>query len=282
VRGVALVLLAAACDEPAEACCVDASPFDRPIDAGMCLEPEARVVECEFDLTGRAVDILSGAPATSGVVRLTTALDTNPPFPADSCEVLDEIPLDENGELVALGAPCDGLSSDPFVLVMLANSDLARVAMHHQIVCPPTGGGCSSWDVTLEAPPAAVASAWRTQLMDEGVDVSRGLVLVRYVERDGSPSEGVSADIYDPTLPMTLMDPWVRYVAADGQTLMPATTPGTTASGLALFSAALGDVVFRPRFSGRRFDPEGVAEWDPVPWITREGWIYFGESGRAR
>lgn len=229
----------------------------------------------------RAAAFVTGEPGPGGTIQLTTVFDTNPFLVSDTCPLVAEIPVDEAGEFLALGAACDATRSDPFMLAMLSSSPSAKVAVHRQVFCPPTGSDCTAWDVTIEAPARAVVSAWTAEAETDGMITSSGLVLIRFVDFDGSPSAGVSPAIMQQGSILSLIPPGdVRFVADDGVTLLPPTADRTGASGLSLVSPALLGFPF-PSLVIEGFRSDGAASFEAIEVVTREGLVYFTEIRRV-
>lgn len=233
-------------------------------------------------VSGQVQSFTADEPLDDAEVRFSTAWDAGDSFP-EECPAIASFTTDADGrfgpETVEAGSP----RTPPVAIFMVTGDEVAPTASDQTFQCDTSD--CGNLAHTIRTPSAELASTWRAQLADGGMQDadSTGLVLFEFRETDGMPAAGViptglwpgSGDEGEVDLAPGTQ---VRFLAADRATLEPADATETTASGLAVISFGdTGDVV-AAAVAGHR----GEAEvWAGVGVLTSPGWLFLEDRRRT-
>jgi hypothetical protein len=265
-------------------------------DLSNCLPDEARTEDCVVDVNGEVFDFVTGAHLEAAAppnppvprpayIRANTAFDGPVPF-AGECPSLSEIPVPAATGLFAEGnLPCDSPVSSPVLVLTVddppgGSNFVASGMQMFDLTC--AAGDCGSIDVVIRVPLASDVSAWRQTLDGDGVMLafSRGLVLMQFLESDGTGAAGVTPTILDGASERPLVPGQeVRFFAADRLTLLGSTQTVTTASGVALVLLARPTGVeegdsYAADLGGTR----DLDIWTPKPAIFADGYAFMLEE----
>ncbi len=261
-----------------------------------CVAADRRTVACRVDVSGAVVDFATLTTISSGAeVKVNTAWDTIPMSP-ELCPALATIPSDL-GVFGASDVRCDDVTTQPILALLVDDAPgqpdrLAPTIADRRLTCADDpqhtyGIACDPLDMDVAVPSSALAAAWRAELATGGVALAqtRGLVIYRFNEVDGSPAAGVSprgqAVVVDAAghitaSPIHTLVPGaeVRFLADDRATLLPGDTQVTGASGLAII-ALPSEIAF---IGANR----GATTWNDVGVMLRDGWFFLEDARAAR
>ncbi|HTE54969.1 MAG TPA: hypothetical protein VK698_29145 [Kofleriaceae bacterium] len=286
VRALPLVLALVGCvagddDGPADDGPADDGSADDGSDDGSGDDGEAEPPPCvdpadrrglSVTVSGQVVDHATGEPIAADVA-FNTAWEVADDFPA-GCDPLATFTTSTDGdggfgpETVDVGT----VNRPPVGIFMVSGSDVADTASDQTIIC--IGTDCDDLDHIIVAPTRDLADGWREQMEVDGMPeaTTRGLVVFRFRETDGSPAEGVvpqtlsGPDLLRPDLDM-------RFLDDDGVSLAPPGTDATTASGIAIIAvpgAAPSDYVYGSR--------EGGDQWSALGVLAPPGWLFLEDE----
>ncbi|HEY5933586.1 MAG TPA: hypothetical protein VIU61_03095 [Kofleriaceae bacterium] len=218
-------------------------------------------------VTGTVIDFSTKAPVAGASVDLTSAWDGNAGFPGPkACPVLATVETRADGKFGPVTIDLGADDEENFVLFLVDGSDRAPTASDNRIC---TAATCTL-DHTIAAPSVAVAEGWRAELAAGGMEDAdtRGLIAFEFREPAGTPAERVVAEYFTDKIEALTPGAMVRYVNPDRASLAAASTPSTTASGLALVGApGLGGT-----FIGGHRDAVG---WQLTGCLMEPGWIFL-------
>lgn len=242
--------------------------FDVP-EPPECIDAEERAA-LQAIVSGGVTDFATGEPIDADVA-VNTAWDVADTFPA-TCEPLATFTASaEVGfgpETVDVGTP----RVPPIALFLVTGDDLADTASDQRLTCATSS--CGPVDHVIAAPPRALADEWRRQMAEDGMPdaETRGLVLFRFNEADGSPAAGVVPRIFtgDPDL---APGEQVRFLEEDRVTLAPPDTAETTASGVAII--AIPNKAISTDVFGDRGEED---TWEPVGVLAPRGWLFLEDE----
>lgn len=253
-------------------------PIDAPLPRPDAFVVPACIPESDWNdhtamVSGSVTDLVTGAAVVGAQVRITTGWDTSQ-FP-DACPARATVTTDGAGRFGPLEVGIGSALGGSIVLFLVDGADRAPTASDQTAACG-TAVACGSVDHAMVTPSAALATAWRADLVAGGMSAAAtsGLVLFQFREPGATPAAGVtpSQGLLDDA-PLT---PGVDYrvVAADRATLAPVATTATTSSGYVVTSQAPPTAAMYVR--GRR----DSATWLPVGTLLDEGWWFLEDRQR--
>jgi hypothetical protein len=181
------------------------------------------------------------------------------------CEPLFLGPADGAGQLSLPQASCASIVYPPILLITVEGGTpepRAPTAWDRRLTCNDSGI-CSEVVADIPAPSQALIAAWRQGLAAGGMPRAEvgGLALFQYLDVDGRPVAGVvpTSSFGVPLAPGTA----VRFLADDRQTLLPANTGVTGASGMsmAIDLVSVGGI-------------RDADYWPPSGLLLAEGWVF--------
>jgi hypothetical protein len=255
--------------------CVDGGgDDDQPIDPPTpeCVSDAQRATKT-VEVRGTVVDFITGEPVEGASVDITTAWDVTGNFPAGTCPMLASVKTGADGKfgpvVVKAGSPND----PPIMAFLVRGAGRAQIADDNRAACD---GDTCILDHTIPAPSIDTARAWRKELAAGGMSdaLTRGLVLFKFKETDGSGASDViprvmSPDGSEPVLRGLVAGQQVRFLETDKATLANPASIKTTASGLALIG--MDGVDGQLRVAGER----GTATWLNIGCLVQSDWIFF-------
>jgi hypothetical protein len=243
-------------------------------DDGDPLRPEC-IAAAERDalqvtVSGEVTDFVTGEPIDADV-EINTAWDVDNNFPT-TCDPLATFASSAEGgfgpESVDVGTP----RRPPVALFLVTGDALADTASDQGLSC--AGADCGEIDHVIAAPPRELADEWRRQMAEDGMPdaETRGLVLFRFNEADGSPAAGVVPQTFAEDIDL-IPGEQVRFLEEDRATLAPPDTAETTSSGIAIIAIST-NATSADIFGGR--GDEDV--WNPVGVLAPSGWLFLEDE----
>jgi hypothetical protein len=241
---------------------------DDGADPPECIDPADRE-GLSVTVSGQVVDHATGGPIAADVA-FNTAWDVKDDFPA-GCDPLATFATDADGAFGPETVDMNTVNDPPIGLFLVTGDQVADTLSDARLACG--GAECVEVDHTIVAPARELADGWREQMEIEGMPdaTTRGLVVFRFRESDGSPAEAV--------VPQTLSgaallrpDIDMRFLDEDGVSLAAAGTDATTASGIAIVAIpdqAPTDYVFGTRDEDR---------WDALGVLAPPGWLFLEDE----
>ena len=241
---------------------------DDGVEPPACVDPADRA-GLSVTVSGHVLDHATGEPIEADVA-FNTAWDVADDFPA-GCDPLATFVTDVDGAFGPETVDANTVNDPPIGIFLVSGDDVADTLSDTRMTC--SGAECDDVDHTIVAPTRELADGWREQMEVDGMAdaTTRGLIVFRFREADGSPAEGVvpqtlsGPDLLRPDLDM-------RFLDEDGVSLAPAGTDRTTASGIALI--ALGDEAPTDYVFGTR----GEERWSALGVLAPPGWLFLEDE----
>jgi hypothetical protein len=258
MRRLAVLLLSACAGE-------DATPVTPDARDPECLDVAERTHACTVAIEASVFDFVTLTPyAGRPVLAQSTAWDVPRLFPL-GCEPLFLGHADATGQLSLPQASCASIAYPPILFITVeggAPDPRAPTAWDRRLSCDASGT-CEQVFADIPVPSQALVASWRQELAAGGMSRADagGLALFQYLGGDGLPAAGVVATSFlgVPLAPGT----GVRFLDGDRQTLLPAETGETGASGMAM---AIG----LTSVGGIR----NADYWPPSGLLIADGWVF--------
>ena len=248
--------------------CVDGLDAPPVPETPECVPPATRAGQSAV-ISGEIVDQVTGEPIAADVA-FNTAWDVVDAFPGE-CEPLATFTTSDDGRFGPRTIDVGSTEYPPIALFMITGDDLADTASDQTLTCD--GADCDDLDHAMAVPERDLAGGWRRELERGGMPgaSSRGLVLFRFNEADGSPAAGVVPQTLTAE-PVLVPGVQVRFLEDDRATLAPPDTAETTASGMAIIG------IDEELVSGYIFGARGDDSWDSVDVLSPPGWIFLEDE----
>ena len=251
----------------------DPPPFE-PNDAQGCVKAELRATKT-VNVSGKVVDFATGAPVAGAVVDITTAWDVTGQFPLPACAPLAVATTAADGSFGPIAVRAGSSLNPSFMMFLVHGGGRAQTASDLRSCAEER---CNMF-ISIAAPTAAQAAAWRSELAAGGMPdaATRGLVAFFYRNIDGTPAEGVEVT-QDFSTPMPLVrGREVRYLGAgaDAATVLPVAQTATSASGVALIGLGSPGTPDKAIFVGGR---RGTGAWQVTGCLEEPGWIFLEDK----
>ncbi|CAN5696374.1 hypothetical protein BH11MYX3_BH11MYX3_23520 [soil metagenome] len=232
----------------------------------------------EVEVSGTVVDVITGAPIAGASVELTQAWTSARSFPRDGCR-LGGATTDAAGRFgpVLVRATDDS----PTIVMLVTGAGRAPTIADRDASCL---FDCRPIDERIEAPSLDLATRWRQDLYDGGMEyaLNRGLVAYTFMDHKDAPSPRVTPgrindDFLFEGVDERTLEPGseVRFLGPDRATLADPGVAETTPSGRVLIGSK-GDASGYFRVEGKHES----TSWPSVGVIVATGWIYV-ESGHV-
>jgi hypothetical protein len=222
--------------------------------------------------TGRVVDWATGAPVAGAVVEVRQA------WSAYGERLLATATTGADGRFGPVTGnigPKTDVFDSAYVAFFVSEGGRAKTISDVTLSCGFSS--CDPVDHTIAAPASALGAAWRTALAAGGMAdaANRGLIAFQYLEPTSAPAAGVSTlALRSPTTALT-PGTEVRFLAADRQTVAPATQATTLASGLALVGIDGIGSAAGPVYLGGSTGPE---TWTITGCMNNPGFIFLEDK----
>lgn len=229
------------------------------------------------EVSGTVVDSVTGAPVAGASVELTEAWASARSFPRDGCRI-GSATTNAAGRFGPVTVRTG--DSDPTIVMLVTGAGRAPTIADRDANCL---FGCGSIDERIEAPSLELATRWRAELYDGGMEyaLNRGLVAYTFLDDNDAPTLGVTPArrndnlFADPDLRPLEPGSDLRFLGPDRATLAEPSQSETLSSGRALIGSK-GDARGYFRVEGTRYG----RRWPSVGVIVATGWIYV-ETGHA-
>ncbi|MBX3160310.1 MAG: hypothetical protein KF773_30380 [Deltaproteobacteria bacterium] len=248
---------------------VDPPPGDPP---PRCVPADQRATKT-VEVRGTVVDFATGEPVPGASVDITTGWDVGGAFPGGTCPLLASVTTGADGKFGPITVQAGSPQDPPIMMFLVHGAGRVQTADDNRAACQ--GSRCVL-DHRLPVPSIDTARAWRKELAAGGMSnaLTRGLVLFKFKEGDGSGAAGVGPRILtpdggEPLLRSLVPGQQVRFLEEDRATLAPAELATTTASGVAVIGLDTPDGVVN--VAGER----GAQGWAMTSCLLPDHWFFF-------